>query len=124
MRMIGQISIESRSSKIDYNLLSSKKDPCGICHRNTMANAVLCKSYGDWIHGRCAEIGRMSNTLAINFKCWKCKGCHKKWRRSGRKLHEDVKKVIDFSYLGDRIYSGGGCEAAVTSRTRLEWVKF
>ena len=40
------------------------------------------------------------------------------------KLHDDVKTVIEFSYLGDRISSGGGCVAAVTSRTRLGWVKF
>ena len=27
---------------------SSKKDPCGICGRKTMLNAVLCKSCGNW----------------------------------------------------------------------------
>ena len=35
-----------------------------------------------------------------------------------------MKTVIEFSYLGDRVSSGGGCVAAVTSRTRLGWVKF
>ena len=35
-----------------------------------------------------------------------------------------METVIDFSYLGNRIISGGGCEAAVTSRTRLGCVKF
>ena len=40
------------------------------------------------------------------------------------KLHDDVETVTDFSYLGDRIYSGGGCEVAVTSRTRIGWAKF
>ena len=40
------------------------------------------------------------------------------------KLDEDVETVTIFLYLGDRIYSGGGCEVAVTSRTRLGWVKF
>ena len=35
-----------------------------------------------------------------------------------------METVRDFSYLGDRINSGGGCEAAVTSRTRLGWAKF
>ena len=37
--------------------------------------------------------------------------------------HEDVETVTDFSYVCNRIYSRGGCEAAVTSRTRLGWVK-
>ena len=35
------------------------------------------------------------------------------------KLHDDVKTVADLSYVDNRIYQGGGCEAAVTSRTRL-----
>ena len=35
-----------------------------------------------------------------------------------------METVTDFSYLGDGIYSGGGCVAAVTSRNRLGWVKF
>ena len=39
-------------------------------------------------------------------------------------MHDDVKTVTNFSYLGDRINSGGGREAAVTFRTRLEWVKY
>ena len=41
-----------------------------------------------------------------------------------KKIFEDVETVIDFSYLDDRIYSRGGCEAAVASRTRLGWIKF
>ena len=40
------------------------------------------------------------------------------------KLQDDVEKLIDFSYLGDRINSGGGCEATVTSRTRLGWATY
>ena len=29
-----------------------------------------------------------------------------------------------FSYLGDRMNASGGCEAAVTARARIGWVKF
>ena len=64
-----------------------------------MLNAVLCKSCGNYIHGRCAKIKRVTNRLAIV-------------------------TVTELSYLGDRINSGGGCVAAVTSRTRLGWVRF
>ena len=32
-------------------------------------------------------------------------------------------KLTDFSYLGDRINSGGGCEVAVTCEMRLVWVR-
>ena len=50
--------------------------------------------------------------------------CYENVEDQEEKLDEDVETEIDFSYLGDRIYSGGGCEAAVTSRTRLGWAKF
>ena len=29
-----------------------------------------------------------------------------------------------FCYLGDRVNAGGGCEAAVTARARIGWLKF
>ena len=29
-----------------------------------------------------------------------------------------------FTYLGDRVSAGGGCEAAVTARTIYGWAKF
>ena len=32
--------------------------------------------------------------------------------------------VREFTYLGDSVSAGGGCEAAVTARTRCGWVKF
>ena len=35
-----------------------------------------------------------------------------------------METVTDFLCLGDRISSGGGCEADVRSRTRLGWIKF
>ena len=51
----------------------------------------------------------------------KCNGCHKNHLE---KLIEDVETVTNFSYIGNRIYPGGGCEEAVTSNTRLGWAKF
>ena len=56
---------------------SSKKDPCGIRGRKTMLNVVLWKSCGNWIHGRCVKIKRLTNRLAIDIECRKCKGYHK-----------------------------------------------
>ena len=63
----------------------------------------------------------MTNRLAIDIKCRKYKGCHKKVDLE-EKLHHDVEIVTDFSYLGDRTNSG--CEVAATTRTRLGWVEF
>ena len=39
------------------------------------------------------------------------------------KLRDQVETVREFAYLGDRVSAGGGCEAALTSRTRCGLVK-
>ena len=64
---IGQVAVKP----------SNKKNPCGICGRKTMLSAILCKSCGNWIHGRCTKTKRVTNRLAIDLKCRKCKGYHK-----------------------------------------------
>ena len=38
------------------------------------------------------------------------------------KLCDGVETVCGFTYLGDRVSVGGGCEAAVTARTICGWV--
>ena len=40
------------------------------------------------------------------------------------KLCDEVETVREFTYLGDRVSEGGGCEAAVTARPRCGWVEF
>ena len=32
--------------------------------------------------------------------------------------------VRELCYLGDRVNASGGCEAAVTAKARIGWVKF
>ena len=40
------------------------------------------------------------------------------------KACDEVETVQEFTYLGDRVSEDGGCEAAVTARTRCEWAKW
>ena len=39
-------------------------------------------------------------------------------------LHDGVETVSKFSYLGDKLNATTGCETALTSRTRIGWMKF
>ena len=91
---------------------SSKKGPCGICGRKTMLNALLCTFCGNWIHGRCPKIKMVTNRLAIDIKCRKFKRHHEDVEDQKEKLH-NVETETEFSYLGDRKNSGGGCVTAV-----------
>ena len=43
--------------------------------------------------------------------------------RGRKKLCNEVEAVKESTYLGDRVSKGGGCEAAVTARTRCGLVK-
>ena len=38
-------------------------------------------------------------------------------------LCDELETVSEFTYLGDRVSFGGGCDAAVTARTRCRLVK-
>ena len=101
----------------------SKVDSCGICKKRVMANSVLCEKCGKWIHGRCAKMKRVTQSLARDFVCAGCK------KGGGQievkeQLCDEVETVEEFCYLGDRFSASGGCEAAVTARARCGWVKF
>ena len=37
---------------------------------------------------------------------------------------DEVETVREFTYLGDSVGAGGGCEFVVTARTRNGWIRF
>ena len=40
-----------------------------------------------------------------------------------KKLCDEMKAVLEFAYLSDRVSAGGKCEAAVTVKTICGWVE-
>ena len=76
------------------------------------------------VHGKCAKIKRATARFAMHFVCSKCKGIMEGTMDSIEKLCDEVETVNRFCYLGDRLNASGGCEAAVTARVRIGWVKF
>ena len=42
----------------------------------------------------------------------------------GERLCTDMETVSEFTFVGDRVCTVGGCEAAMSARTRCGWVKF
>ena len=89
-----------------------------------MANSVLRTKCGNWVHGKCAKIKRGIARLAMHFLCSKCKGIMEGMMNSIEKLCDEVETVNGFCYLVDRLNASGGCEAAVTARVRIGWVRF
>ena len=85
------------------------------------ASSVMCLQCGKWIHGRCAKMKGVIPKLSKKFICGKCEGNVGEAVEQEDKLCDEVETACEFTYLGDRVSAGGGCEAA---RTRCGWVKF
>ena len=93
-------------------------------------NSVLHIQCGKWIHGRCDGVKRITST---NFEgilhvgilhAGDVKRIYGEAVEQEEKLCDEVEAVCEFTYLGDKVSTVGGCEAAVTARTRCWWVKF
>ena len=91
---------------------------CGVCSLTVKANSVVCSQCGKWNHGRCAGVKMVTPKFSRNSTCRKCEGNIGEAVEQEEKLCDEVETVREFTYLGDRVSAGGGCEAAVTARTR------
>ena len=111
---LGKTKVMVNGGMTKDGMSKSTVDQCGICSMTVKANSVLCVQCSKWIHGRCA---------GIKITCRKCEG-NIVGSVAGRKFCNDVESVRKFTYLGDMVSAGEGCEAAVTARTRCGWVKF
>ena len=123
------LKVNTRKTKLmvsgsEGELYKSKINLCGVCGRRVMANTVFCTKCGSWVHGKRAKIKRVTARLAMHFVCSKCKGIMEGPMNSIEKLCDEVVTVNGFCYLGDRLNCSGGCEAAVTARVRIGWVRF
>ena len=98
-------------------------DPCGVCNLRVKVNSALCLLCGKWIHSRGAGMKRVIPKSSRKFTCRKCDGNIGEAVDQEEKLCDEVETVSEFTYLGDRVSVGGGCEAAVTARTRCGWAK-
>ena len=58
-----------------------------------MANSVLYTKCGNWVHGKCAKIKRVTDRLAMRFVCLKCKGIMEETVDSIEKLCDEVETV-------------------------------
>ena len=64
------------------------------------------------------------NSFSRNIKCRKCEGSIGDVVEQEEMLCDEVETVREFAYLGERVSVGGGCEAALTARTRCGLVMF
>ena len=110
-------------SGMEEETFDSKIDPCGVHGTRVMSNSMLCTACGKWVHARCTD-NKVAVYLNKNFVCKKCRSVVKNFKGSDEKLCDGVETVSKFTYLGDRLNAIGGCETAVTVKSRIGWMKF
>ena len=106
------MKVNTRKTKVmvsgsEGELYKSMIDPCGVCGKKVIANSVLYTKCGNWVHGKCAKIKRVTVRLAMHFVCSKCKGIMEGTMDSIEKLCDEVETVNGFCYLGDRLNASG-----------------
>ena len=120
---LGETKVMISGSITKDGMSKSKVDPCGLCSLRVKANSVLCSLCGKWILCRCAWVKRVTQTFSRNYACRNCKANIGEAVEQEVKLCDEVETESEFTYPGDRVSAGGGCEAAVTAKTRCEWIK-
>ena len=123
------MKVNTRKTKMmvsgaEGEIVRSKVDPCGICGKRVMSNAVLCTLCKKWFHARCAQTKKLSSSFAQQFICRRCEDIGDGKKEPVEVLCDEVETVKGFCYLGDRRNASGGCETAVTARVRMGWMKF
>ena len=63
----------------------------------------------------------MTKKCKRNVTCRRCEGNIGEVVEQEERLCDEVETVREFTYLGDRVSAGGGCEK---DRTRCWWVKY
>ena len=63
----------------------------------------------------------MTPKFQRNLASRKCEGNIKEAVEQEERLCDEVETARKFTYPGDRVSAGGGCEAAVPTRTRCGW---
>ena len=120
---LGEIKVMVNGGITEDGLSKSKIDSCGVCCLRVMVNPVLCVQCCKWIHGRCAGAKRVTAKFYGSFACRKSEGNIGEAVEQDKTLCDEMKTVKEFTYHGDRVSAGGGCEAAVTARRRCGWVR-
>ena len=83
-------------SELERELFKSKIDLCVLCGRRVMANLELCTKCGNWVHGKCAKIKKVTARLPMHFVCLKCKGIMEGKVDSIEKLCDEMETVKGF----------------------------
>ena len=121
---LGKTKVKVSGSITQDGLSKSIVDPCMVCNLRVKTDSVLHVQCGRWIHGKCARVKRVTPKFSRNFTCRKCEENIGEAVEQEEKLCDEVETVREFTYLDDTVSASGGCEAAVTARTRCRSVKF
>ena len=109
------------------NLLQSSGEYlCAVCGTGVDNNSIYCNGCKLWVHKKCS--GQQRLTPNPDYRCARCMGnaCPIDGRPQNevQVVPDKLEVVASLCYLGDILFSGRGCEIAVTTRVKTAWKKF
>ena len=100
-------------------LKKSGKYPCVVCHEGVGKSSIRWLQCKLRVHKKCNVIDELTNSRP-KLRHGIDGGLMIQVDRNGTKL--DVEAT--FCYLGDMLYSSGGCDSAIAARCHVAWRKF
>ena len=70
------------------------------------------------VNGSMIDVLELKGKKSINLTCRNCEGNIGEVVEQEVKVCDEVETVGEFTYLGNRESDGGGCEVAITARSR------
>ena len=67
---------------------------------------------------------RFTAKFSMHFACRKCEGNIREAVEQEERSCDEIETLREFTYLVESVSAGGGCESAVTARTRCGWVGY
>ena len=108
-------------------LQKSRKDPWDVCLKGVGTNSIFCCGCSSWIHKKGSGIHRRLRSDA-SFRCKWCTGQARpidgRLMTEVRVGREKLEVVPSFSYIGDCLSAGLGCELATITSWRVAWGNF
>ena len=102
-------------SRSEGEIPNSKNDLCSVCWEKGNGLLIVVykiREFDSWVTSSIAK-------EIVPIRCKKVKNKFKGRVEPIEKLCDEVQSVNGFCYLGNRLNTGGRCEAAVTARTWL-----
>ena len=104
--------------------MQERQRSCAVCHTGVGNNSIYCNRCKLWVHKKCRGLHQILTIGAHGVILGNARPIDGRPQTEVQDRPDKVEVVVSFSYLGDMLSAGGGCEIIVTTRVKTAWKKF